>query len=79
MHKAPGRWMLEQNLRGSFLFPGAFGAGSDRKGTRAKQKALLKKLPATPALSAAPQLETRSLALPSEKHLTTTPQWNSLV
>ena len=38
MHKAPGRWMLEQNLRGSFLFPGAFGAGSDRKGNKSEAK-----------------------------------------
>lgn len=43
------------------------------------KKPRLKKLPATPALSATPQLETRSLALPSEKHLTTTPQWSSFV
>lgn len=43
------------------------------------KKAPLKKLPGTPALSAVPQLETRSLALPSEKHRTTTPQWNAFV
>lgn len=32
-----------------------------------------------PALSATPQLETRSLALPSEKHLTNTTQWKSFI
>lgn len=49
------------------------------RGMRAEQKAPLKKLPAMQALSATPQLETRSLVLPSEKHLTNTPQWKSFI